>query len=106
MEFLVERLLMMVALLAATLIVFRGWRRYPHRASKLAMLGFALVLLSSTLSLLAYLAIRSMDVSALTYGIVLSVLGIPGFVGTILIVCGFWVAGRLQRPADLNREGG
>ncbi len=104
-------ILSMAGWLVAVVILFRAWRRFPNRESKLAFIGFMLVFGSIALSLLVGTILSAQALSRSDLGVAFYFLGIPrlvGLVGTIVVVYVFWVivigARTIQSPQKEDQE--
>ncbi len=105
MEFVPRELIGLVGWLVAAGIVFQARRRFPGRGSTLALIGFLLPLGSAVGRLAAMPILLAQDISSVTFGIALSLLGLPGLVGIILIVYAFWVILRHSPPVQPSEKG-
>ena len=78
----------------AAAILFRAWRASPDRGSKLALVGFLLVLVSTALILIVGTILSVQGSSRSELGVAVYFLGLPrlvGLVGTIMVVYAYWV---------------
>ena len=83
--------------LVVAIILFRAWRRFPNRESRLALIG-SLLILGGTLLSLAIVPILlgqtlspSDSESRLQIGAAFAILRIPGLVGILLLAYAYWV---------------
>ena len=93
--------------LMAVVILFRAWRRFPNRESKLAFIGFMLVFGSIALSLLVGTILSAQTPSRSDLGVAFYFLGIPrlvGLVGIIVVVYVFWVIVMRARTIQLSKS--
>ena len=75
-------------------ILFRAWRRFPNRESRLALIGTLLVLGSTALIIVVGTILRVQAPSRSDLGVTFYFLGLPrlvGFVGAIMLVYAYWV---------------
>ena len=100
-------ILSIVGWLMAVVILFRAWRRFPNRESKLAFIGFMLVFGSIALSLLVGTILSAQAPSRSDLGVAFYFLGIPrlvGLVGTIVVLYVFWVIVMGARTIHLSQK--
>lgn len=93
--------------LIAVVILFRAWRRFHNRESKLAFIGFTLVFGSTALTLLVGAILSALAPSRSDIGVAFYLLGVPrlvGLVGTIVIVYVFWVVVLRVRTVHLSER--
>ncbi len=93
--------------LMAVVILFRAWRRFPNRESKLAFIGFMLVFGSTALSLLVGTILSAQAPSRSDLGVAFYFLGIPrlvGLVGITVVVYVFWAIAMRARISQLSER--
>ena len=80
--------------LVVVVILFRAWRRFPNRESRLALIGTLLVLGSTALILVLGTTLIVQAQSRSDLGVAFYFLGLPrllGLVGSILLVYAYWL---------------
>ena len=80
--------------LVVVVILFRAWRRFPNRESRLALIGTLLVLGSTALILVVGTILRVQAPSRSDLGVTFYLLGLPrlvGLVGTVMLVYAYWL---------------
>lgn len=83
--------------LVVAVILFRAWRRFPGRESRLALIGALLILGGTLLSLAIVLILLDLNSSPgdsgsrLRLGTAVAILRLPGLVGMVLLAYAYWV---------------
>ncbi len=93
--------------LMAVVILFRAWRSFPDRESKLAFIGFILVFASTALTLLVGTFLSTQAPSRSDLGVAFYFLGLPrlvGLLGTIVVVYVFWVIVMRARTVQVSHR--
>ena len=98
--------------LVVVVILFRAWRRFPNRESRLALIGTLLVLGSTFLTLAAARILLDQPPSPsgtdsrLQLAGVFTILRLPGLAGTILVAYAYWelVIGRRAIQSPQRRD--